>query len=81
MPDALLARAELAIQEARKLRDEQDGVALHGEMIRAECRRASLASAMVRSEVRASREDKEKAALFDDRGRPEVTSTPSKRSC
>jgi hypothetical protein len=40
MPDALLARAELAIQEARKLRDERDRIALHGEMIRAECRRA-----------------------------------------
>ncbi|MCK1721319.1 hypothetical protein [Bradyrhizobium sp. 141] len=59
MPDALLCRAELAIQEARKLRDERDALDLNGELIRTECRRALLASYMVRTEVRGYQEDKE----------------------
>ncbi|UPK31155.1 hypothetical protein [Bradyrhizobium sp. 195] len=59
MPDALLFRADIAIQEARKLRDERDAIARHGEMIRSECRRALLASYTVRTEVRGYQEDKE----------------------
>ncbi|MCK1508405.1 hypothetical protein [Bradyrhizobium sp. 18] len=55
MPDPVHARAQLAIEEARQLKDEWRALVHASEIIRSACRLAVLESAMMREELRAYR--------------------------
>lgn len=59
MPDSVLTRAELAIDEARQLRAQREVLARVSEEVRRACRLAILESATMRVELRAYRNDKE----------------------
>jgi DNA-binding phage protein len=59
MDDALLARAERAIEASRGLREQQKRLAAQHGVVRDDLRRAIMESAMLRSEVRACRDDRE----------------------
>ncbi|WP_245266514.1 hypothetical protein [Bradyrhizobium sp. WSM1743] len=59
MADALLARAARAIEESRSLREQHRKVAGHyGEAVK-ELRLAIMDSAMLRSEIKARRDNEE----------------------
>lgn len=59
MPESVHERAQLAIDEARRLRDQRQDLVLASEIIRGACRLAVLESAMMREELKAYRNNKE----------------------
>ena len=65
MHDTLLTRAQLAVAEARKLREERKRLAAQANVIRMQLRLAILHCAALRVEIEACRRDKpQSAALF-----------------
>jgi hypothetical protein len=57
MTDALLRRAEIAIEESRRLQHQSCGLRSQRDLTRGELRRAVFESAMLRSEIVARRDD------------------------